>query len=112
MSRSHATSGQFICHCPLTFHLCPEWQHRLGSHASSGKGAGWGTAEAGSLYKRCCGLPLRWEPFLFAGRFIQQMLQGRQVSTHSLSPAHVEPDTQTLPVPVQGELPGDGGSML
>lgn len=24
------------------------------------------------------------------------MLQGRQVSTHSLSPAHMEPDTQTL----------------
>lgn len=40
MSRSHATSGQFTCHCPLTFHLCPEWQHCLGSHASSGRGGG------------------------------------------------------------------------
>lgn len=30
-----STSCQFLCHCPLTFHHCPDWKYCLGSQASS-----------------------------------------------------------------------------
>lgn len=78
-NRSHPTSCQFICHYPLTFHLCPEWQYCLGSHASPERGA----AEPGSLYKPCCGLLLRWELFIIFWKVYVTDVT-RQTSKHIL----------------------------